>query len=93
MKCEICEVDEAAENHHLIPRQRQKKNQETIQCCGDCAKQVHMLFNEQELADMSLDELIDTPQIQKYLTWKEKHPGDHRHKMSNRVKSWKKGHR
>ena len=94
MKCEICQIDDAVEKHHLIPRQRHKANhkanREVVQCCYDCARQVHMLFNEKELAGMALGDLLDTPQMQKYLKWKKKHSGVHRHKMSSRVKTWKK---
>lgn len=92
MKCEICQIDDAIEKHHLIPRQRHKANQEVVQCCYDCARQVHMLFNEKELASMTIKELLDTLEMQKYLRWKKKHSGEHRHRMSNRVKAWKKYH-
>lgn len=91
MLCEICRIDEISEKHHLVPRS--KGGKETIGCCSDCGGQVHMLFNNAELAKMSLDDLLTNEKMQKYVIWKKKHSGTHRHRMSNGVKSWRKSHR
>jgi hypothetical protein len=91
MKCEICRIDEVSEKHHLVPRSRGGK--ETIECCSDCGGQVHMLFNNAELAGMSLDDLVKHEKMEKYIVWKQKHPGAHKHRMSKEVKQWKRGHR
>ncbi len=93
--CEICDLDDAVEKHHLIPKQQKKSNPDPIiiRCCYDCAKQVHMLFNNKELAEMSLEELLEMAEMQTYIKWKMKHPGTHGHKMSSRVKDWQKYHR
>jgi hypothetical protein len=42
---------------------------------------------------MSLEELVATEQVQKYIKWRRKHPGEHRHRMSRGVKKWKRYHR
>jgi len=89
MKCNLCETDEAAEKHHVIPRS--KGGKETIPCCSDCGGQVHMLFNNKELADMSVDELKE--KLADYIKWKKKHPGNHTHRASKKVKDWLKYHR
>ena len=52
-----------------------------------------MLFNNNELAVMSLEDLLSHEKMINYLKWKKKHPGEHRHRMSKEVKKWKKGHR
>lgn len=52
-----------------------------------------MLFTNNELASLSLDELTSHEKMVKYLKWKEKHLGPHKHRMSNEVKKWKKTHR
>ena len=52
-----------------------------------------MLFNNNELAVMSLEDLLSHEKMIKYINWKKKHPGPHKHRMSNDVKSWKKKHR
>jgi hypothetical protein len=95
--CEICgdEIEQAF-NHHALPKcegGRRKGQNATVVCCYTCNGQVHMLFSNQELARMSFEELLETPEIKKYQDWKRKHPGDHRHKSSQKVKEWKKYHR
>jgi hypothetical protein len=94
MKCLICETDESTEKHHVLPRSKGGREQDNLlDCCSDCGGQVHMLFNNTELAKMSLDDLLTNEKMQKYIIWKKKHPGTHRHRMSNGVKSWRKSHR
>lgn len=91
--CYLCKTDEATEKHHILPRAKGGAKGETVPCCGDCGGQIHMLFTNKELANMSLEDLINEPQMEKYLKWKRKHPGPHRHKASNPVKNWRKTHR
>ena len=91
MKCQICSVDKAIQQHHILPRSLGGKK--TVWCCSDCGNQIHMLFNNKELSYMSFEELLMTNKMTKYLKWKRKHSGIHRYKMSNEVKKWKKGHR
>jgi hypothetical protein len=93
MLCLICQIDTATEKHHTLPRSKGGRGQETIDCCSDCGGQVHMLFTNTELAKMTLEELITNEQMVKYIVWKKKHPGEHRHRMSKGVKSWRKSHR
>jgi hypothetical protein len=93
-KCGICgeEVDRLYK-HHVVPKVKGGAKGETVGCCYTCNGQVHMLFNESELARMSLEELVATEQVQKYIKWRRKHPGEHRHRMSRGVKKWKRYHR
>lgn len=84
MLCEICSTDEAVEKHHVVPKS--KGGKETIDCCSDCGGQVHMLFTNEDLGKMTLTDLMNTNKMRKYIKWKQKHPGNHRHRMSNEVK-------
>jgi hypothetical protein len=93
MKCLICETDEAVEKHHVLPKSKGGRGQDTIECCSDCGGQVHMLFTNAELAIMTLEDLISNERMKKYVVWKRKHPGPHKHRMSSGVKDWKKYHR
>lgn len=91
--CQICYTDEAAEDHHIVPKSKGGKNGQTIPCCSDCGGQVHQLFTNKQLAEMDLIGLLTHEKMVKYIDWKKKHPGEHKHKASNEVKMWKKGHR
>jgi 5-methylcytosine-specific restriction enzyme A len=93
MLCEICNTDEAVEEHHVLPKSKGGRHLETISCCSDCGGQVHMLFNNNELASMTLENLINHDKMVRYVLWKSKHPGSHKHRMSKEVKKWKQGHR
>jgi protein-arginine kinase activator protein McsA len=92
--CQICQ-EEAGRllKHHVKPKCKGGTHAEIAYCCKTCAKQVHVLFNNNELAMMSLKELLATEQMQKYIKWKKKHPGEFRGVMSNKVKKWKQFHR
>jgi 5-methylcytosine-specific restriction enzyme A len=91
--CYLCQTDPWVEKHHILPKSKGGAGGETIPCCSDCGGQIHMLFTNKELEHMSLKDLLNEPQMVKYLKWKRKHPGDHRHKASNPVKNWRKSHR
>lgn len=92
MNCQICNEEmERSFKHHVVPKC--KGGKATIEVCYTCNGQVHMLFNEQELAAMTLDELLSIDKMRKYIKWKQKHPGEYRHRMSQDVKKWKKYHR
>ena len=91
MICEICgEETDYLHKHHLIPRCKGGSKGEVINCCLMCNGQVHMLFTESELSNMSKNDLISHGLMRKYVKWKKKHPGKHKLKMSKRVKK-KKG--
>jgi len=89
-KCVFCD-EPATEKHHVVPRSQ--GGTDTIDCCGTCGNQVHMLFENKALAVMSLEELANTDEMRRYLKWREKHPGKHKARMSNRVKKWRQYHR
>jgi hypothetical protein len=92
--CKICETDPATERHHVRPKSKGGTRGEIVWCCSDCGGQIHMLFDNKTLANLSLEELIETNEMKTYVSWKKKHPGGtHRHQMSSTVKQWKKGHR
>lgn len=94
MQCRICkeEVNRVLK-HHIVPKSEGGAKGEIAYCCKTCAKQVHVLFTNKELAKMSINELINTKEMQRYIKWKKKHPGEFRGIMSNKVKKWKQYHR
>jgi 5-methylcytosine-specific restriction enzyme A len=86
--CELCKGETTTwEKHHKIPRCKGGRHGEILKVCKTCGGQVHMLFTVKELAKMTLEQLTSTPEMRKYLEWKQKHPGEFRHRMSTRVKS------
>jgi hypothetical protein len=93
MKCVICNTDEAVEKHHVRPKSKGGRHLETVDCCSDCGGQIHMFFNNNDLASMTFEELINHNKMVGYVAWKKKHPGLHKHRLSKEVKNWKKGHR
>jgi hypothetical protein len=92
-ECQICgqELVEVFK-HHVVPKSKGGRNGEVIDCCYTCNGQVHMMYSEKELSKMSLKELINTSEMKKYISWKQKHPGDYRHRLSRPTKNWKKFH-
>lgn len=92
--CQICgEMTSDPHHHHVIPRSKGGKSMGTIVCCPTCSGQLHMLFTNKELAAISVEELINTEEIKKYIKWKKKHRGDFKHRQSKKVKKWFEGHR
>jgi hypothetical protein len=110
--CPICETDEVATRHHVVPLSRGKKidvptrllyakdspmyyfNHCIVKVCMDCGSQVHMLYTNKELeAFGTLEILCEQPDMIKYIEWKKKHPGEHAHKSSLKLREWKKYHR
>lgn len=86
-KCRICDREtKEVHKHHVVPRSRGGRHKKTIECCGTCINQVHMLFSNKELERMTLEELLETEQIQKYKKWIAKKPGNYSTKLSTRVK-------
>jgi|WetSurSiteA1Bulk_404760.scaffolds.fasta_scaffold191940_1 5-methylcytosine-specific restriction enzyme A len=91
--CEICGDEvEVKFRHHALPKSKGGRHGEIITCCYTCNGQVHMLFSVAELATKTFEKLLQEPEMIKYIKWKRKHPGDHRHKSSQKVKDWKKYH-
>lgn len=91
MKCRFCLTDEATMSHHKTPRSL--GGVETIRCCQDCGNQVHMLFNNKQLAKMSFRQLMNSNRMKVYIEWKKKHPGKHRYRASKEVREWLENHR
>jgi 5-methylcytosine-specific restriction enzyme A len=94
MHCQICKEEVGRLlKHHVTPKCKGGAHGEIAKCCKTCAKQVHVLFTNKELARMSLEELIATEPMQRYIEWKKKHPGEFRGIISKKVKKWKQYHR
>jgi hypothetical protein len=89
-ECQFCgEETYDIHRHHLTPRSKGGAKGPKIRCCLTCSEQVHMLFTEKELANMSFEELVKTEPMKRYLNWKRKHPGDHKTRMSLRIRKKK----
>lgn len=77
--CDLCErkVPTITE-HHLIPREKGGRFEETAWLCVPCHKQVHALYSNYELAVRlnSIPKLKDDEKIKRYLKFIKKHPGD-----------------
>lgn len=74
--CELCDRRmESLTVHHLVPRQTAKRRGEaagtTIDICGACHKQIHILFTNRELAQEfnSAAKLKHHPDMAKFLHW------------------------
>ena len=84
-ECILCEREvEKTYKHHVIPKL--KGGTDTIDVCWTCSQQVHMIFSENELRDMSLEELTERPEMIKYLKWVKKKPREFSVKMSKRLR-------
>lgn len=87
MTCKICErPTDKIYKHHLIPRVKGGTRGETIECCKTCSRQVHMLFSENELAKMTLGELLSTDQMKEYLKWIRNKKGNFKVRKSKRLR-------
>ena len=90
-RCEICgcQVDKLFK-HHVLPKCLGGTAEDIAFCCWTCSRQVHALYSEKELAAMTLAQLCEQEDMKKYIAWKRRHPGDHRHMPSNRLRKRKK---
>jgi 5-methylcytosine-specific restriction endonuclease McrA len=94
--CAVCKdlfIGKEVNRHHTTPVTKGGSKGETETVCYTCHGHIHAQFTEKELADMSFAKLLETIEMQDYIEWREKHPGIYGHRMSNKVKKWKKGHR
>jgi len=69
-ECALCErptPDQYLEKHHVTPKS--KGGKETIGCCVACADQLHQLFTNKELANMTFGELKTHPKVWKWIKW------------------------
>lgn len=92
--CELCGLECELTKHHLIPQSRAKNKYKEIKedpsnllwICRSCHDQIHSLWDESTLRDLynSKEKLLATPEMQKFIAWKRKHPDFNGHsKMSN----------
>lgn len=94
VECQICkQMTEEPHRHHTTPKSCGGTNKGTIVCCPTCNGQIHMLFTNKELAKMSIEELLKTEEMKKYVSWKKRHFNDYGFKPSAKIKRWSKGHR
>ena len=93
-KCELCGIECELTKHHCVPQVRCKNKYKEIKedpsnliwICRQCHDQVHACFSENELRDLynSKEKLMSTPEMQKFISWRQKHPDFNGHsKMSN----------
>ncbi len=68
MLCELCELNEATQKHHLYPK---KKKSPIIWVCSLCGRLIHALFTNQELRSNfnALKKLQNHPRIKKHVKW------------------------
>ena len=74
--CQICEREHSVlEKHHLVPKNRKG---ETILVCPACGDQIHQLFSNKELVKgyNTLEKLLASKAIQKWIDWIQKKPVD-----------------
>jgi hypothetical protein len=45
-----------------------------------------MLFDDKELVVLSFEELLEDERMQKYIRWKKTHRGDHKLRLSRRLR-------
>lgn len=73
--------------HHLIPQQQTKrkkvKSGPTINICSACHRQIHVLFDNKQLARElnTLEALKNESQMQKFLSWVKRQNPDKRVKV------------
>ncbi len=87
--CELCELNEANQKHHLEPK---NKKSQTIWVCSLCGRQVHALFTHYELIYQlnTIEKLRTHLLIKKYLKWLwKKNPRRVKVRTSRRVKKWR----
>jgi len=86
--CRICGRTTAkVYRHHVIPKVKGRKHRGTIECCKTCSRQIHMLFSESELAKMTFEELLNTEDMKRYITWIRERSGDFRARLSKRLRT------
>ncbi len=89
--CELCgRVVPERTRHHLVPRMRHRKRSALkrfsrsemrsgiAMLCPPCHKQIHALFSERELEQSyyTLDLLREHEEMQRFLEWIRRKPGD-----------------
>lgn len=77
---------EKMHRHHLVPKVKGGAKKGIVLCCKTCSRQVHMLFSENELAKMSLNELLGSEEMLKYIAWIQKRKGEFKVRKSKRLK-------
>lgn len=93
-KCELCGAKDDLTEHHLIPKLKLKNKYKEFKSdssnilivCRSCHDQIHACWDESQLRDFynTKEKLLESPEMQKYIAWKIKHPDFRGHsKMSN----------
>ncbi len=55
--------------HNVVPKIKGGSKEEIVKYCKTCCKQVHMIFSENELAKMTLDDVLKTEAMLNYINW------------------------
>lgn len=81
--CQMCGANVELTKHHLIPRVKAKNKYKEIRddesnliwICRQCHDAIHANFSENELRDVynTLESLMRTPEISKFVAWRKKH--------------------
>jgi hypothetical protein len=77
---------ESIHKHHVVPVVCGGAKGQTVGCCLNCSRQIHMLFTVKELANKTPEETRDTPLMQSYINWISNRQGDFKVKLSKRIK-------
>ena len=88
MLCELCEVEDAFNFHHLIPRTLHSNKwfkkrftrdemSQGIDLCKACHSTIHELVTEKELGRYhnTREKLLEHPLIARYVAWKRRRAG------------------
>lgn len=87
MTCEICKRKRGKlYKHHIVPKVKGGAKKGMISCCRTCSRQIHMLFSVNELARMTMNELLKTEEIKKYINWIQKRKRDYKVMLSRRLR-------
>src|SRR5208337_3538839 len=80
LSCPICKRESSDKNlfefHHLEPIASRRRTNAGVQCCCQCADQLHLLFSNTELRLQlnSLNLLLGNEKLQKYTNWVKNKP-------------------
>jgi 5-methylcytosine-specific restriction enzyme A len=78
MSCQLCGRDAATTEHHLVPKERKKKEKfgSTTNLCDDCHRMLHATFDNKRLARTynTIEAIRQAPELQAFLKWIKKQP-------------------
>jgi len=97
-RCELCGLECDLTKHHLVPKLKAKNKYKEIRdddsnilmVCRSCHDQIHSLWNESQLRDLysTREALLSSPEMQKFIAWKRKHPDFKGHSKMSNSRKW-----